>query len=542
MDKDATHRLTEVPKWVLNSKQKEAPKKIFTVTEQIIPEGQRNETIFRFASSFRAKGIGYEAACKALEVENQYRCNPPLDERELVGILDSVYKHYEAGNTIIHNCTDYGNAKRLVARYGNIIRYCYARKKWIVWNGKVWRIDNDGEILRLAKDTVKHIYLEAPQLSDENQRKSIAAWAVQSESEQRLKAMVSLTQSEPGIPTTPERLDVNPYLLNFQNGTLDLKTGELRPHNAEELITKILPFEYNQEARCEEWIKFLERIMGGNYDLIRFLQRAVGYCLTGDITEQCLFLLHGAGANGKSTFITILNLLLEDYAQTASFETFLVKKQERVNNDIARMQGKRLISAIEAEGERRLSEVLVKQLTGGDVITARFLYGEFFEFKPQFKIVLACNHKPVIKGTDYAIWRRIKLIPFNITIPENERDKRLIEKLKAELPGIVVWAVQGCLEWQREGLCEPQEVKQATNGYQTEMDVLQAFIDDCCVVNQDIRARSCILYDAYKKWCEENNESVLPNAQFGRRLGEKGFTSQKSNGNWWKGVGVKSEN
>lgn len=536
------HGLTEVPKWVLNGELKEAPKKIFTVTEQFIPEGQRNDTFFRLASTFRSKGITYEAAHKALEIDNQSKCNPPLDEKEILGILNSVYKRYEAGNTTTYNCTDYENAKRLVARYGNVIRYCYAWKKWIVWNGKVWRIDNDGEILRLAKDTVKHIYEEASQFSDENQRKSIAAWAVQSESEQKLKAMVSLAQSEAGIPISSKQFDANPYLLNCQNGTLDLKTGELRPHNAEDLITKILPFESNQEARCEEWIKFLARIMGENFDLIRFLQRAIGYCLTGDISEQCLFLLYGTGANGKSTFISILNLLLGDFAQTASFETFLVKNQERINNDIARMQGKRLISAIEAEGERRLSEVLVKQLTGGDVITARFLYGEFFEFKPQFKIVLACNHKPVIKGTDYAIWRRIKLIPFNITIPENERDKRLIEKLKAELLGILVWAVQGCLEWQREGLCEPQEVKQATNGYQAEMDVLQAFIDDRCVVNPDIRARSCILYNAYKKWCEENNESVLPNAQFGRRLGEKGFTSQKSNGNWWKGIGVKSEN
>lgn len=536
------HGLTELPEWVLDSEPKGIPKKVFLVTGQLILEGQRNDTLFRLASTFRAKGITYEAAYKALETENQLKCNPPLDEREVVGILDSAYERYEEGNTITYNCTDCGNAKRLVARYGNVIRYCYAWKKWIVWNGKVWTVDNDGQILRLAKDTVKHVYLESPQFSDENRRKSIAMWAVQSESEHRIKAMVSLAHSEPGIPIAPDQFDVNPYLLNCPNGTLDLKTGELRPHNANDSISKILPFEYYQEARCEEWLKFLERIMGGNYDLIRFLQRSVGYCLTGDTSEQCLFLLHGAGANGKSTFITILNLLLGDYAQTANFETFLVKSQERVNNDIARMQGKRLISAIEAEGERRLSEVLVKQLTGGDVVTARFLYGEFFEFQPQFKIVLACNHKPIIKGTDHAIWRRIKLIPFSITIPENERDKKLIEKLKAELPGILAWAVKGCLEWQREGLCEPEEVKRATNGYQTEMDVLQAFIADCCVVNQDIKAKSCILYAAYKKWCEENNESVLPNAQFGRRLGEKGFTSQKSNGNWWKGIGVKSAN
>lgn len=533
--------LTEVPDWVLNSEQKESSKRIFVASEHIIQEGQRNDKFFRLACSFRAKGISYEATHKALEVENQQRCNPPLDEREISSIINSVYKRYESGTTITYNCTDMGNAKRLVAQYGNIIRYCFAWKKWFGWNGSVWKADNDGQILRLAKDTVKHIYEEALQISEGNQRKSIAMWAVHSESEHRIKAMISLAQSEPGIPIAPNQLDVNPFLLNCQNGIIDLRTGELRPHNADDLITMILPFEYNPEARCEGWVKFLERIMGGNYDLIRFMQRAVGYWLTGDISEQCLFLLHGIGANGKSTFITILNLLLSDFAQTANFETFLVRNQERVNNDIARMQGKRLISAIEAEGERRLSEVLVKQLTGGDVVTARFLYGEFFEFKPQFKIVLACNHRPIIKGTDHAIWRRIKLIPFDITIPEQERDKKLVEKLKAELPGILAWAVQGCLEWQREGLCEPQKVKLATGGYQAEMDVLQAFIDDCCIVNQEVKVKSGVLYGVYKNWCEENSENVLSNLQLGRRLSEKGFRSIKSSGNWWKGLGVKNE-
>lgn len=440
------------------------------------------------------------------------------------------------------NATDLGNAKRLVFHHGDKIRYSFSRKKWLVWDGKAWLIDNDGQILRLAKDTVKHIYEEAMQISEEKQRKIVAMWAIQSESEHRIKAMVSLAKSEPGIPISPNQLDADPYLLNCQNGTLDLRTGELRSHNVSDFITKMLPFEYNLKTSCELWTKFLERIMNGNYDLIRFLQRAMGYCLTGDISEQCLFLLHGTGANGKSTFITIFNMLLGAFAQTASFETFLVKNQDRVNNDIARMQGKRLISAIEAEGERRLSEVLVKQLTGGDVITARYLYGEFFEFKSQFKIWLACNHKPVIKGTDHAIWRRIKLIPFNVTIPEQERDKKLVEKLQAELPGILAWAVQGCLEWQREGLSEPQEVKLATDRYQAEMDILQAFIDDCCIVNQEVKARSGILYNRYKKWCEDNNESALTNIQFGRRLSEKGFSVSHSSGNWRNGIGIKNEN
>jgi putative DNA primase/helicase len=242
--------------------------------------------------------------------------------------------------------------------------------------------------------------------------------------------------------------------------------------------------------------------------------------------------------------LNVVSFLLGDYAQTSIFDTFLAKKEERsVNNDVARMQGKRFVSAIESESERRLSEVLVKQLTGGDTITARFLFAEFFEFKPQFKIWLACNHKPVIRGTDLAIWRRIRLIPFSITISENERDKHLTKKLETELPGILTWAVQGCLEWQKEGLKTPGEVKDATNEYQTDMDVIQAFLDDRCFImttSDDVKTVSGKLYEVYVNWCSENGETPLNNKSFGRRLTEKGFVSKQSGGKrWLHGVGVK---
>lgn len=448
----------------------------------------------------------------------------------------------ETDKAEVFNCTDLGNAKRLVSQNCDKIRYCFAWKKWLVWDGKTWSIDNNGQILRLAKDTIKLIYEEASLISDEARRKAIAKWAVSSESEHRLNAMVSLAQSEEGMPISPDQLDTKPHLLNCQNGTIDLKTGELKPHDKEYLITKMIPVYYRPEVICEMWLKFLERIFNFNYDIIQFLQRSIGYSLTGDTSEQCLFLLHGTGANGKSTFLNILNLLLGNFAQTASFETFLLKKQDRINNDIARMQGKRFISAIEAEGERRLSEVIVKQLTGGDTVTARFLFAEFFEFKPQFKIWLACNHKPIIRGTDHAIWRRIKLIPFNVTIPENERDKHLTEKLQAELPGILAWAVKGCLSWQKEGLKTPDEIKTATNEYQTEMDVIKAFLDECCFVKVDspeVKIISGNLYDTYKSWCERNGVYAVDNRTFGKRLSEKGFIPKQSNGKrWWHGIGI----
>lgn len=436
------------------------------------------------------------------------------------------------------NLTDLGNAKRLVERNGEHIRYCYAWKKWLVWDGKVWRIDDNGQILRLAKGSVKRIYKESFS-ADEDIRQAVAKWAIKSEEEKKLNSMVSLAKSEDGVPISPQELDANSYLLNCLNGTIDLKTGRLEPHNPKNFITKIIPVEYDPAAQCPQWIEFLETIMNWNYDLISFLQRAIGYSLTGDTSEQCLFLLHGAGANGKSTLLNIIGFLLGDYAQTAIFDTFLAKKEERsVNNDIARMQGKRFVSAIESEGERRLSEVLVKQLTGGDTITARYLFAEFFEFIPQFKIWLACNHKPVVRGTDLAIWRRIRLIPFNITIPEAERDKHLSEKLQAELPGILAWAVQGCLEWQRGGLKTPAEVKQATNEYQGDMDTIGAFLSECCILTPEVKAKASELYGAYKEWCEAGGEHALSQRCFGLRLTEKGLKSVKSSGNYWKGVGI----
>lgn len=439
------------------------------------------------------------------------------------------------------NLTDLGNAKRLVFHHGGDFRHCHRWNKWLIWNGKIWSIDDTGQIVRLAKESVKSIYREASNASDEL-REKVGKWAIRSESAGFLNSMVSLAQTEEGIPISPNELDTDPYLLNCKNGTINLRTGDLLPHNPKHFITKIIPVEYYPKAECPIWIEFLETIFNWNYDLINFIQRTIGYSLTGDASEQCLFLLHGTGANGKSTFLGTVKELLGDYAQTARFETFLLRDQERISNDLARMQGKRFITSIEAEGERRLSEAVIKQLTGQDTITARFLYGEYFEFPAQFKLWLACNHKPIIRGTDHAIWRRIKLIPFNVTIPENKQDKLLDKKLKAEFPGILAWAVQGCLEWQKNGLQTPDEVKAATNDYRNEMDVIQTFIDECCFVkpgSTEVKTISGVLYGAYKNWCEQNGEHTLDNRTFGRRMSEKGMKAGKSSGkNWCYGIGL----
>lgn len=436
------------------------------------------------------------------------------------------------------NATDLGNAKRLVSRHKHQIRYFHVWKKWLVWDGKRWLMDDSGYILRLAKETAKNIYVEATTIHDETHRKMIARWGIQSESERRLRAMVSLAESEEGVPILPSQMDVNPWLFNCLSGTIDLRTGKPTLHDPKNRIMKMAPVTYNPNAVCPTWVKLLETIFGQNHALIKFIQRAIGYSLTGLTTEQVLFFLHGRGSNGKSTLIKIIMLLMGDYAQAADTKTFLVQKNESVRSDIARMVGKRFVAAVEAEGEKRLAEVLIKQLTGTDMITARFLYSEYFDFTPAFKIWLVANHKPVIQGTDNAIWRRICLIPFEVTITEDKKDQNLFEKLQSELSGILTWAVEGCLDWQKEGLKAPDEVKKATALYQEEMDIVGEFISECCVLGKEYKATPSTLYEAFRKWCESNGEVVESQKKFGGWLTEKGFKRGQSNGRWWHGIGL----
>ncbi len=423
------------------------------------------------------------------------------------------------------NCSDLGNAERLSHHCGDQLCYCHVWKKWLVWDSSRWAIDETGRVKQMAKEIVRKIYNEAKHCEDDNKRQAIAKHAIASESKGRIDAMVSLAKSE--LPVHPTQFDKNRLLLNCKNGTIDLSTGELLPHNKDDFITKIAPVYYNKDATCPQWEAFLARIMDNNQDLIKFLQRAVGYSLTGNVSEQCLFLFWGAGANGKSTFLRTIGNLLGDYSQHTATETLLVKKKGAIPNDIARMKGARFVTASEAEAEHKLAENLIKQMTGDDIISARFLHQEFFEFEPEYKIFLGTNNKPIIKGNDYAIWRRIKLVPFEISIPPEERDRDLFNKLKNELSGILNWAIEGCREWQQFGLGTPAEVTAATEEYRNEMDLLNDFLTECCIESSDEKVPSKDLYKAYSNWCELNGEFQLKQNWFGRKLKEKGFTSKQ---------------
>lgn len=321
--------------------------------------------------------------------------------------------------------------------------------------------DDTGELIRFAKRTARTIYHDAANCGDDQERKRIVAWARASESEPRLNAMVKLAGSEQAVVVRAGELDADPYLLNCANGTIDLRTGELRPHDPADLISKIAPVAYDPEARSDRWESFLERVTGNDHDLAAFVQRLAGYTITGTTDEEVLGFVHGPGATGKTTTVESIKAALGDYASTADFETFLQRRGDAgIRNDIARLAGARMVVSVEVEDGKRLAEGLIKQLTGGDKIAARFLHREFFEFEPQFTLWLVANTRPRAHASDDALWRRIVQVPFTVVIPEPERDPELKRALRtdpAEQTAILAWLVQGCLEWQRRGLDVPSE-------------------------------------------------------------------------------------
>lgn len=423
------------------------------------------------------------------------------------------------------NNTDVGNSQRLIAHHGQDLRYCFPWGSWLVYDGTRYAVDESGEIHRRAKQTVKEIYREAASAADDETRKALAKHAVRSESENRIQAMISLAKSE--APVMPAELDASPWLLNVSNGTVDLRTGALLEHRREDLLTKLAPVKYDPEASAPVWQATLERVLPSE-EVRAFFKRLCGYAITGDVSEHILPVLYGTGANGKST---ILNALLEaagEYGMQAAPD-LLIAKRGGHPTEVADLFGMRLVASIEVEDGRRLAEALVKSLTGGDKVRARRMRQDFWQFDPTHTAFLCTNHKPEIRGTDNAIWRRIRLIPFTETIPPAEQDKKLPEKLRAELPGILTWCVEGCLEWQREGLQAPDEVRRATGAYRSEMDVIGAFLRDECEVGPDFKASFESVYDRYAEWCAEGGEKAETRRKFNARLKERGtFTDRRS--------------
>jgi putative DNA primase/helicase len=434
------------------------------------------------------------------------------------------------------NCSDMGNGYRFARDHRAVARFNETAGKWFSWDEKRWA-ENNGDAMRLAKQTVQKTYIEAAYTADEERRKALAKHAMKSEADARLMAMLHQAQCE--LPVRIDAFDADPFAFNCENGIVDLRTGELRPHDRNAMLTKLSPVVFDPDATAPKWTDFLNRIFDADELLIQFVQKAIGYSLTGDVSEQCLFLCHGTGANGKSVLLKTLSALVADYGQQVRTETLMLKKHVGVSNDIAMLRGARFISAVETDDGQRLAESTVKQLTGGDAVRARFLFQESFEFQPQFKIWLAANHKPEIRGTDHAIWRRIRLIPFVVTIPEREQNKNLDAELRGELPGIFAWAVRGCLAWQREGLGAPEAVTQATADYKSEMDMLGEFLADSCELGEHYRVTAKEIFTAYDSWCQSNGETKQTQRWLAEQLKQRGCKPERGNkGRFWQGIGL----
>jgi putative DNA primase/helicase len=358
--------------------------------------------------------------------------------------------------------------------------------------------------------------------------------------------MISLACSEEGIPVLPEQLDADPWLLNCVNGTLDLRTGFLRGHRRGDLITKLAPVEYVPDSPCPQWQRFLNDVFEGNAALVGFVRRLLGYCLTGDVREHVLPIFWGVGANGKSTLINVMLALLgtgrDGYAYKANRDLLMAVREKHSSMTVA-LYRRRFVACVEAGQRSRLDEGLVKELTGGDVMTGRYLYGQEFNFAPTHKAILVTNHRPEVAGTDEGIWRRPKLVPFNRSIPDAEQDKALPGKLLAELPGILADCVRGCLEWQRDGLAPPPEVELATADYRAEQDILGHFLEECCQQHRDLRTRASDLYARYQKWAKDSGEDAVSQRAFGLALKERGFKQYRTEyGRGWLGLALIDEN
>ncbi|WP_049759734.1 phage/plasmid primase, P4 family [Trichlorobacter lovleyi] len=408
---------------------------------------------------------------------------------------------------------------------------------WLVFDGQRWNSNTPGGAYPFLKELIAEIRAKASQIENDAERMSMLKESVKLEAHNRQAMVISAAQKIPDFSVSSCQLDRDPMLLNVLNGTLDLRTGSLKQHSPADFITRLVPIEYNHTATAPVFEAFLSKIMAGNTALTAFIKRWAGYCLTGDTSEQVLLFLYGTGRNGKSTFVNILKKLLGDFAATGAGDLILHKGNGDLStlSALAAMRGARLVNLNELNDGDRLNEAAVKNLTGGDLLACRFLHKEFFEYKPAFKLLLFGNHKPSIRGTDHGIWRRLHLLKFGVTISDAECDPHLEQKLEKELPGILAWAVQGCLEWQREKLSPPAEVKEAVAEYRNSEDALKGWLDDCCQLAPQFRTPAGLLLNSFIQY---SNWKGLSARRFSSMLTVAGFTKGRSNGVVWEGLAL----
>ena len=509
------------------------------------------DTIFRNSSLMREKfdekhgavTYGTSLLNKAInETQNIY--NPESDSQDSESSYTFSFNEDKTKKIVPRSWDDQGRGLRMRDQFATVLKFNAVDKKWFFFNGSYWQEDIGNQRVELAAERVANsIKKEKPELSfstKTDEDKAMNEWyRFQKDSRSHMAKMHMIDEFKKYVIVKHGEFDKEDMLLNTESGYVDLSNGELHDHDIDKKFSHQTLAEYSDNVDAPLWDKFLNQIFNSDEELIHYVQKAIGYSFTGSVDEQCLFILNGRGRNGKSVFSNVVSDVAGNYAKQMNVQTIVAKKNQSgsANSDIARLEGARIVTSSELNEGDRFDESLVKQLTGGDKILARFLYGSEFEYKPKFKIWMATNHLPIIRGTDDGIWRRIKIIPFNIQIPKEKVDKKLEYKLKAEYTGILNWIVQGAIMWQQEGLEDPEAVRQVIENYRAEMDPLDAFLEECCTTGQNYSIKAREMYDAYHEWAKESEEYKMSMTKFGREMSKKLLRVKKRDG--WYYVGLK---
>lgn len=509
------------------------------------------DTIFRNSSLMREKfdekhgavTYGTSLLNKAInETQNIY--NPESDSQDSESSYTFSFNEDKTKKIMPRSWDDQGRGLRMRDQFATVLKFNAVDKKWFFFNGSYWQEDIGNQKVELAAERVANsIKKEKPELSfstKTDEDKAMNEWyRFQKDSRSHMAKMHMIDEFKKYVIVKHGEFDKEDMLLNTESGYVDLSNGELHDHDIDKKFSHQTLAEYSDNVDAPLWDKFLNQIFNSDEELIHYVQKAIGYSFTGSVDEQCLFILNGRGRNGKSVFSNVVSDVAGNYAKQMNVQTIVAKKNQSgsANSDIARLEGARIVTSSELNEGDRFDESLVKQLTGGDKILARFLYGSEFEYKPKFKIWMATNHLPIIRGTDDGIWRRIKIIPFNIQIPKEKVDKKLEYKLKAEYTGILNWIVQGAIMWQQEGLEDPEAVRQVIENYRAEMDPLDAFLEECCTTGQNYSIKARDMYNAYHEWAKESEEYKMSLNKFGREMSKKLLRVKKRDG--WYYVGLK---
>jgi putative DNA primase/helicase len=441
--------------------------------------------------------------------------------------------------------TDAGNAEMFADVYKDTVRYDHARQRWLIWRQHWWVEDKRRQVYMMAISVARMRLHEALRMPNGKEKLAAIHWAIATESRAKLEAMLSLAQSQHSLSDAGDSWDSDPWLIGVLNGVIDLHTGQLRDGRPTDRITLHLDVTFIPEAQCPRWRQYLEEVFCGDQELTDYVHRAMGYCLTGETSEQCVFMCYGTGANGKSTFLEVSRHVLGPYSYNLPMISFDLKARASIPNDLAALVGKRFVTSVETNESAELNEARLKALTGGDEVTARFFYREFFGFRPKAKFWLAFNHKPQVADDSHGLWRRIRVIPFLKQFPPERADKNLLTLLKAEAAGILAWMVQGCLKWQVECLGAPVSVVRATDQYQEESDLLGDFLVERCIISSSASVAVSPLFIDYQEWALSNGERFpLSKRVFNRRLETKGFKKVRCGHDrtWtWEGLTLRTD-